>query len=116
MIARSRAATGIVLLVLMAHAFVASTSHFHRLARATAPDYSGAALSANDESQDAPPAGGHTQCLICRLQRNFISDLEQLIPTVAAPPATTLVFETHSDTSVQSVRFLAPSGRAPPNA
>ncbi|HYH84748.1 MAG TPA: hypothetical protein VEX60_04645 [Pyrinomonadaceae bacterium] len=113
---RARAATGLVLLVLMAHAFVASTSHFHRLAGATAPVYSGAALSANEESQDAPPAGGHAQCLVCRLQRNFVSDLQQLIPVVAAPPATAQVFETHTDTSVHSVRFLSPSGRAPPHA
>jgi hypothetical protein len=100
----------------MAHAFVASTTHFHRLAGATAPGYSGAALSANEKTQDTPPAGSHSQCLICRLQRNFISDLQQTISTVAAPPATALVFDTLTDTSVRSAQFLSPSGRAPPHA
>ncbi|MBC7930016.1 MAG: hypothetical protein H7Z38_05550 [Rubrivivax sp.] len=115
-IAQSRAATGLVLLVLMAHGFVASTTHFHRLAVATAPGYSGAALSANEETRDAPPAGGHAQCLVCRLQRNFISDLQQTIPAIAAPLATALAYETLTDTFVRNVRFLSPSGRGPPHA
>ena len=112
----SRTATGIVLLVLMAHAFVASTTHFHRLAWASAPGFSRSVLSANEDQQNAPPAGGHTQCLICRLQRNFVSDLQQTIPAVASPLAATLAFETLTDTSDSSAQLLAPSGRAPPHA
>lgn len=112
----SRTATGIALLVLMAHAFVASTTHFHRLAGATQSGYSGAALSAKEKTHDAPPAGGHSQCLICRLQRNFLSDLQQTPPAVAAPLAAALVFETVADTSVHSPQLLSPTGRAPPKA
>lgn len=104
-----------MLLVLLAHAFVVSATHFHVVAGLDASRASGAAVSRQDESRKAPLTGGEEQCLVCRLQRNFNNGLMQhATPEVASPLAKPLVFPSLEQASVHSAQRLSATGRAPP--
>lgn len=110
-----RRARGLVLLVLLAHAFVVSATHFHVVAGLDASRASGAALTRPDESRKAPLTGGEEQCLVCRLQRNFNNGLMQhATPEVASPLAKSLVFPSLEQASAHSAQRLSATGRAPP--
>ncbi|MDQ3806025.1 MAG: hypothetical protein M3416_19615, partial [Acidobacteriota bacterium] len=61
-------------------------------------------------------AGGHEQCLLCRLQRDFVSDLQHSAPALDAPPAEALGGARSLDAPVRQAHLCAPSGRAPPSA
>jgi hypothetical protein len=115
-VSRSRAAAGLVLLVLLAHGFVVSSTHFHRAAPDGHSADSGTFLTRSGDAQDAPLAGKHAQCVLCRLQRNFVSDLGQSNGADAAPPSAPLVFKSSPESSDIGSRFAADSGRAPPRA
>jgi hypothetical protein len=106
-----------LLLVLFAHAFLASVTHFHRFER-----WNGAlsdlrpCVVSQDAAERTPDASGHTQCLHCGLQRNFISDLYQAAPHIAPPPQPESTYESIPAISSSDRGFLAPTGRAPPLA
>ena len=113
---RSPAATGLVLLFLICHAFLVSATHFHRDVRPGARTTTVGLSAGSDEgTEPSSVAFNHAQCLLCRLQRNFICDLEQGIPAMPAPPADSprredLTAHFHSRTF-----YLTRSGRGPPS-
>ena len=109
--------TALVLLVLTGHAFVVSATHFHpgRQPGPAALAYAGGGDQIA-EAQTAPPAGGHEQCLLCRLQRDFVSDLRHSAPALDAPPARVLGRARSLDASARQAHLFATPGRAPPSA
>lgn len=114
---KSPAATGLVLLFLICHAFLATTTHFHRDVRPGAAPVTLGLSAGGDEGATQPNvANGHAQCVLCRLQRNFVCDLEQGIPTTLAPLARDTTRAVRAAAIHSRVSFLAPSGRAPPSA
>jgi Protein of unknown function (DUF2946) len=112
---RPRAAAGLLLLVLTAHAFVAGATHFHRRVVSGAHASRVALHGGDADGQSVPPAGDEAQCLLCRLQRNFVSDLQSTTLAFAPPAADALRYAAPRKVSARAVRFLAPSGRAPPS-
>ena len=113
---RSRAAAGLLLLVVTAHAFVASATHFH--SRSVAAPQSAQAAFHGDEGGGGslPQAGDEAQCLLCRLQRSFVSDLQCAALAFAPPLADAPGYIAPRNTSARASRALLPSGRAPPSA
>ncbi|HEX8721521.1 MAG TPA: hypothetical protein VF736_12875 [Pyrinomonadaceae bacterium] len=113
---RSRAAAGLLLLVLTAHAFVAGTTHFHRAAVGGAQPAQASLDGGDSGGRGAPLAGDETQCLLCRLQRNLVSEsLNGALP-VAPPPAEPRDYAAPRDASARASRAQSPRGRAPPSA
>jgi hypothetical protein len=109
--------TAVVLLILTGHAFVVSASHFHRGRQPfTAASTREARVGLPDAAQSAPLAGGHEQCLLCRLQRNLVADLSHATPTLGAPRAATQNPDRLFHAHVRQPALLAPPGRAPPSA
>ena len=106
-----------MLLFLICHAFLVSATHFHRDARPGAPAATVGVSAGSDEgTAPASVAFNHAQCLLCRLQRNFICDLEQGIPAMPAPPADTLRRESLTTPLHSPTFYLTHFGRGPPSA
>jgi hypothetical protein len=104
-----------VLLVLLAHAFFVSATHFHNFSGLDTSRAVGAAASRLDESRKAPLANGEEQCLVCRLQRNFNNGLmRHATPEVVALDAKSAAFAALEQTSTPAARILSAKGRAPP--
>lgn len=112
---RSRAAAGLILLALTAHAFVAGSTHFHRLAQPGASPAQAAAQSGEQRGQGAPLAADEKQCLLCRLQRDLISDLQHAALLIAPPPARTHGHELLQEQAARVGSVLLRQGRAPPS-
>jgi hypothetical protein len=113
---RSRAAAGLLLLALTAHAFVAGATHFHRIPQPGALPAQAALGSGEDRGEGAPLGGDEKQCLLCRLQRNLVTDLEHATLVIAAPPAWTPVPEHLHQASARAGALKLRQGRAPPSA
>ena len=114
-VVRSRAAAGLLLLVLTAHAFVAGTTHFH-VAAADGAQPAQASLSGGDsDGRSAPLAGDETQCLLCRLQRNLVSEALGGPLSFVALPAEPRVYAAPREASARASRAQSPRGRAPPS-
>lgn len=111
---RSRAAAGLLLLALTAHAFVAGSTHFHRLAQPGASPAHAAAQSGEERGQGAPLAGDEKQCLLCRLQRNFVSDLQHAALLIAPSLARTHGHKLLHEQAALRGSVLLRQGRAPP--
>jgi hypothetical protein len=109
----------LALLLVFAHAFVVSAAHFHRAGATSTGSQAGIGQNASLDSQtraEADGASGHAQCLLCRLQRNLISDLDRhsFVPT---PPTRKLSdIQAASTVAPLSDDYLVPAGRAPPVA
>ena len=114
-IARWRAALGAALLVLAAHAFVASATHFHAPS-VRAEGAAQAAFKGQDDGERGAPQSGDPRCFLCRLQRDFVSDLQQSAPALAPPAPPTLEHELTHQTPALAARTLLRPGRAPPLA
>ena len=112
---RSRAAAGLILLALVAHAFVAGATHVHRVVQPGASPAQTAVRGGEERGQEAPLNGDERQCLLCRLQRNLVSDLQHATLTIAAPHAWTPVHELLHDTAARPGAVLLRQGRAPPS-
>lgn len=112
----SQVLTALLLLVLTGHAFVVSASHFHRFRQSAAASAEGAHLSPIDSAQQSPLAAGHEHCLLCRLQRNLVAELQHAAPMLGAPRAEAPPPGDRLQTTVRQPALLAPSGRAPPSA
>ncbi|MET0625091.1 MAG: hypothetical protein ABW250_19280 [Pyrinomonadaceae bacterium] len=112
---RPRAAAGLLLLVVTAHAFVAGATHFHH--RAVANTHAGHAAVHGSEGggQSVPLGADEARCLLCRLQRSFVSDLQDSTPSLAPPPALSVDFNSLREVSARAARSLLPPGRAPPS-
>lgn len=114
-VVRSRTAAGMVLLVLAAHAFVASATHFHTPFVA-AGGSSQAALQSRDANDQGAPPSGEANCFLCRLQRDCAGGVRHSAPALAPPPAVSVEHESVGETAVRTARLLLRSGRAPPLA
>ena len=112
---RSRAAAGLLLLVVTAHAFVASATHFHVRVLTGAQTSQDVVHGDEGDSRTVPLAGDEAQCLLCRLQRSFVSDLQGATLAVAPPFADALGYAALRNVSTRASRSLLPSGRAPPS-
>jgi hypothetical protein len=112
---RSRAAAGLLLLALTAHAFVASATHFHRLAQTGASPVQTVFQNGEERGEGAPLGGDEKQCLLCRLQRNLVSDLQHAALVIAPPPASTPEHESLHETAARAGSVLLRQGRAPPS-
>ena len=112
---RPRAAVGLLLLVVTAHAFVVSATHFHVSALADARTSQAAVHGDEGGGRDVPLSGDEARCLLCRLQRSFVSDLQSATPTVARPSADALGYASLRNVATLASRSLLPSGRAPPS-
>ena len=112
---RSRAAAGLLLLALTAHAFVAGATHFHRLAQIGAIPARVALQSGEGRGERAPLGGDEKQCLLCRLQRNLVSDLQHATLVIAPSPASTHVPEHLHQAAARAGTLRLRQGRAPPS-
>lgn len=115
-IVRSRAAAGLLLLALTAHAFVAGATHFHRLPQPGASHTQVALRNGEGRGGGTPLGGDEKQCLLCRLQRNFVSDLEHATLVIAAPLAPTPSHQHLPEVAARPGSVLLRQGRAPPTA
>jgi hypothetical protein len=113
---RSRAAVGLLLLFVTAHAFVAGATHFHRRAVSGAQSTHAVLHGGDRGGQSIPLAGDEAQCLLCRLQRSFVSDLQSATLLVAPPTADALSYAALGKVSVRVSHSLLHSGRGPPSA
>lgn len=98
-----------------AHAFVAGATHFHHRALSNAHAGHAAVHGSDDGRQSAPQAADEAQCLLCRLQRSFVSDLQNSTASVEPPPADAYDFDPLRQVSARAARSLLPPGRAPPS-
>lgn len=106
---------GLLLLVVTAHAFVAGATHFHHSPLSGAQDARAAAHGSEGGEQNAPQATDEARCLLCRLQRSFVSDLQNLTASVTPPHAAAHGFNSPHRVSACAARSLLPPGRAPPS-
>ncbi|HVF49730.1 MAG TPA: DUF2946 family protein [Pyrinomonadaceae bacterium] len=108
---------GLALLFFVAHAFLASATHFHRSQAAdlTPPQHNLSASQQTDTDASAD-SNTHAQCPLCRLQRNLVADLDAPRQPVAGllPDSTRALSRPAVIPSNRA--FLSPSGRAPPLA
>jgi len=111
---RSRSAAGMVLLALTAHAFVASATHFHRLPQLGATPAQSIFQNGEKSGEGTPLGGDEKQCLLCRLQHNFVSDIQQATIIIAPPPAWTPLYESLHKAASRAGTVLLRQGRAPP--
>ena len=108
--------TALVLLVLTGHAFVVSATHFHAARQPAPACLDGTQVGHFEYTETSTPSGAHEQCLLCRLQRDFVSDLRHSAPALDAPPAEALGRVRPLDAPARRAHLLAPSGRSPPSA
>jgi hypothetical protein len=103
-----------LLLALTAHAFVASATHFHSLPQLGAGPAQVALQDANGEGNGSPLGSDEKQCLLCRLQRNFVTDLHQAALLINAPAARTPEPEPLHEAEARAGAPRLRQGRAPP--
>ena len=111
---RSRAAAGLLLLALTVHAFVAGATHFHRLPQHGASPAQTSFQNGEDRGGSTPLGSDEKQCLLCRLQRNLVTDLQHAALVIAAPPAWTPCYESFHEATAREGSLLLRQGRAPP--
>lgn len=112
---RSRRAAGLLLLALTVHAFVASATHFHSLTSPGAQPAQSSFQSNEQRGQNAPLSGDEKQCLLCRLQQNFVSEVQHAIIVLAPRPTWTPGYAVLKDVSPRASCTLLRPGRAPPS-
>ncbi len=111
---RSRAAAGLLLLALTAHAFVAGATHFHSLTQPGAGTAPRLFQNGEGDGNGAPLGADEKQCLLCRLQRNLVSDLQETALVIAAPTVWTFSHQHLHEASARAGTLRLRQGRAPP--
>lgn len=107
----------VALLALFVHAFIVSATHFHRARQQSVTATPHAFVKADGQTNErATDMRGHGECLLCRLQRDFISDLQTSLPSVMQPPPQAPGWHTLPGQAPARLPLHAPSGRAPPLA
>jgi hypothetical protein len=114
MLMRSRAAAGVLLLALTAHAFVAGATHFHRVVQPGTGFTQTAIQGSEEHGQGVPLGADERQCLLCRLQRNLVADLQHAALVIVAPPAPKPLPELLLEAAARPGAMLLRQGRAPP--
>jgi hypothetical protein len=112
---RSRTAAGLLLLALTVHAFVAGATHFHQLPQPGASPAQVTFQNGDARGEGTPLNGDEKQCLLCRLQRNLVSDLQHAALVIAAPLAWTPSYELLHEAAARPGTVLLRQGRAPPS-
>lgn len=100
-----------MLLLVFAHAVLAGATHFHRVSQQVG-ESSAAAYS--DEAGGGQSAKGHPQCVLCRLQRQFVSDHRPSGPRLVAPASAAEGFAGRHSAATSSTHPLLKKGRGPP--
>lgn len=101
----------LVLLVVFGHAVFAGATHFHRVSRQVGEP---AATAHRDDADNGPSAKGHLQCVLCRLQRQFVSDHGPSAPRLVVPTSPAEgPFGRHAATT-SNAHPLLKKGRGPP--
>jgi hypothetical protein len=110
-------ATALVLFALTGHALFAASTHFHtgRGPLSFARQGDAGRVESRQAAGRAGKTAGHAQCLLCRLQREFISGLRHGVPQVAEPHALSPRLARGTESVVSSAALLSPTGRAPPS-
>jgi hypothetical protein len=103
-----------LLLLLFGHAFLVSATHCHRSAW-SAKGQSGVVLGVREDATGLTETGVHAQCLLCRLQRNFVADYHKVSTPLDAPRQVLSLGELPPPLSPVARPFSVPSGRAPPS-
>ena len=108
-----RAAFALLLLTL--HAVLAGAMHFPRPAQ-TPTAQSGRAPSFVVSWEAVAPAesGAHSQCLLCRLQRNLSTGLKNSAPVAFSPPHDSPPTESDPTGNLRTTTPGITVGRAPP--
>jgi hypothetical protein len=110
-------AASVLLLVLFAHAFLVNATHCHRFARSSAPGTEhGSGLSGREDTGRPTEAGGDAQCVLCRLQRNFVTDFQRVSTPVGPARQECQRYCQPPALSNNARAFSVPQGRAPPLA
>jgi len=104
-----------VLLALTAHAFLAGATHFHRLPQPGASPARVALQNGQGRGESTPLGGDEKQCLLCRLQRNLVSDLRPATVVIAPPPASKPIHERLQEAAARAGALRLRQGRAPPS-
>ncbi len=102
-----------MLLVVFGHAVFAGATHFHRVSRQVAE---ASASAQRDRADDGPTAKGHPQCVLCRLQRQFVSDHCPSAPRLIVPASAVGGPESRPAAADSDTCPLLKKGRAPPLA
>jgi hypothetical protein len=106
-----------MLLLLVAHAFIVSATHSHRVRLVEDALLSGSAVVQSDSDASAGlESGAHAQCLLCRLQRSLIADLYSPASVYDASLQKFACGEASPTPAHANEAFLLPAGRAPPLA
>lgn len=106
-----------VLLLLLAHAFIVSAMHSHRIRFDDRASESVHVIAgSHSDGDEGLEANGHAQCLLCRLQRSLIADLYNPA-SISAPSLQKFAYgEALTAPAHSNESFLIPAGRAPPLA
>jgi hypothetical protein len=112
---RPRAAAGLLLLAVTAHAFVAGATHFHHRALSNAHAGHAALHGGEGGERNVPLSADEGRCLLCRLQRSFVSDLQNSTASFEPPHADAHGFNSLRKVSARAARSLLPAGRGPPS-
>jgi hypothetical protein len=112
-----RARRASLLLLCLFHAFLISATHCHRAEpRKPTGQWAGVSQAAEGGTQRSLESSAHAQCLLCRLQRDFLTDFrKRYVPGDPAPQAVSASNVSPSQTFPNGL-FSSPSGRAPPLA
>lgn len=101
----------LVLLLVFGHAVLAGATHFHRVSRQAGEP---APAARSDEADDGPSAKNHLQCVLCRLQRQFISDHRPSGPRLIVPTSAGESFTGRHVAATSNAYPLLKKGRGPP--
>lgn len=106
------------MLFFVAHAFVAGATHLHAADRLAAQSLTppGVSVGEHESYRHERGAGEHVRCLLCRLQRSLVADLEGLRPSAFAPLDASVPARAHARPPFLNNTSLAQPGRAPPTA
>lgn len=103
----------LVLLILLIHASVVSTTHHHKHNFQDRSRVQALGTTADKAPQQGGRSEGDAGCVSCNLQRNFVSDLHTVVFTLDSPPKS--VAQHLLDSSpIPDAQFDAVSNRAPP--
>ena len=96
------------------HAFVAGATHFHRLTQPGVGPAQVTLQNGEGRSKSAPLGADEKQCLLCRLQRNLVTDLQHTTLVIVAPLAPTPVHESLHEAAARRGTLTLRQWRAPP--
>ena len=110
------ASCALVLLLLFAHAYFVSATHGFRSVTSRAIALSAASTVDERRAQAEAEVNGHAECLLCRLQRNLLAELDNPATSLTPPASAPIRLAAFSTPRQSSELLLLAAGRAPPHA